>query len=153
MMEKQLKVAALKSGTVIDHLPSDQVFKVVSILNLENYENQMSIGINLDSARLGTKGIIKITDRFLAEHEVNKIALLAPQAKINIIKDYEVVEKFNLSLPDEIRDIVHCVNPKCITNNEGIPTRFRVLHHHGATTLKCHYCEREFNKEEAKINE
>ena len=150
-MEKELKVAALKNGTVIDHLPSDKVFKVISVLHLKHYENQISIGINLDSKRLGTKGIIKIADRFLVETEVNKIALIAPQAKINIIKDYEVVEKFNLILPHEIKGMMSCVNPKCITNTEAVTTRFYVNRHDKKTMLKCHYCEREFNQEEGKL--
>ncbi len=150
-MEKQLKVAALKNGTVIDHLPSDKVFNVISILNLKQSENQISIGINLDSKQLGNKGIIKIADRFLAESEVNKIALIAPQTKINIIKDYEVVEKFNLHLPHEIIGMVQCVNPQCITNNESVPTHFYVSRNNDKTMLRCHYCERQFLQEEGKI--
>lgn len=151
-MEKELKVAALRNGTVIDHLPSNQVFKVVSILQLENCKNQITIGNNLDSKRMGTKGIVKISDRFLKEDEVNKIALIAPNAKINIIRNYEVVEKYALTLPDEIRDVVRCMNPKCITNNEPVSTRFHVIADGDQVLLKCHYCEREVLREKAKIN-
>ena len=151
-MEKELKVAALCNGTVIDHLPSNQVFKVVSILQLENCKNQITIGNNLDSKRMGTKGIVKISDRFLKEDEVNKIALIAPNAKINIIRNYEVVEKYALTLPDEIRDVVRCMNPKCITNNEPVGTRFHVITDGDQVLLKCHYCEREVLREKAKIN-
>ena len=151
-MEKELKVAALRNGTVIDHLPSNQVFGVVSILQLENCKNQITIGNNLDSKRMGTKGIVKISDRFLKEDEVNKIALIVPKAKINIIRNYEVVEKYTLTLPEEIRDVVRCMNPKCITNNEPVGTRFRVITDSERVLLKCHYCEREVPREQAKIN-
>ena len=87
-MEKKLKVAALCNGTVIDHIPSEKLFEVVALLDLEHCANQITIGNNLDSRILGQKGIIKISDRFFAEEEINKIALIAPNAKINIVKSY-----------------------------------------------------------------
>jgi aspartate carbamoyltransferase regulatory subunit len=145
------KVAALRNGTVIDHIPTDKVFKVVSILNLEQYQNQISIANHLESSKLGKKGLVKISDKILAENETNKIALIAPNAKINIIKDFEVVEKRPLSLPDEIVDVVQCSNPKCITNNQPIATRFFVLAEDGQVRLKCRYCEREISQEEARL--
>ncbi|NDV45985.1 aspartate carbamoyltransferase regulatory subunit [Paludibacter sp. 221] len=150
-MEKELKVAALKDGTVIDHIPADKLFKVVLILELEKCKNQVTVGNNLESKRLISKGIIKITDRFFEESEVNKIALLAPNAKINIIKDYEVVEKRPLTLPEEIRDIIQCANPNCITNHQPVATRFFVMKEDNEVRLKCRYCEREVKQEEVKI--
>lgn len=152
MSTKILQVAALKNGTVIDHLPANQVFKVVSLLHLDTYSGQITIGNNLDSKQMGTKGIIKISDKFLAESETNKIALIAPKAIINIIRNYEVVEKRSLTLPDEIREIVRCVNTKCITNNEPVSTRFHVLYDHGETILKCHYCEHEVKRQDITLN-
>ncbi len=142
-MGKELKVAALCDGTVIDHIPSSKLFSVVSILGLENCSNQITIGNNLESKRLGTKGIIKISDRFFAEHEINKIALIAPNAKINIIRDYQVVEKHPLTLPEEVREIVYCANPNCITNHQPVATKFFVITEDKEVRLKCHYCERE----------
>ena len=150
-MEKELKVAALKNGTVIDHIPSDKLFKVASILQVEKCDSQVTLGNNLESKRLGLKGIIKVSDRFFEESETNKIALLAPKAKINIIRDYEVVEKRALTLPDEIRDIVQCVNPNCITNHQAVATRFYVVDENSEIRLKCRYCEREVKQEEVKI--
>ncbi|NDP21569.1 MAG: aspartate carbamoyltransferase regulatory subunit [Paludibacter sp.] len=150
-MEKKLKVAALCNGTVIDHIPSDKLFKVVSILHLESSINQITLANNLESAKIGTKGLIKISDRAFEEDETNKIALIAPNAKINIIRDFKVVEKRPLSLPDEIREIVQCANPVCITNNQPVTTRFHVLKHYNEIMLKCHYCEREVKREEVKI--
>jgi len=149
--DKKLKVAALRSGTVIDHIPADKLYKVVSILHLDTCENMITIGNNLDSAKVGKKGIIKISDRAFAEDETNKIALIAPNAKINIIRDFQVVEKRLLKLPDEIREIVQCTNPNCITNNQPVTTRFMVMNHSGEIMLKCHYCEREVRRDEARI--
>ena len=150
-MEKKLKVAALCNGTVIDHIPSDKLFKVVSILHLEDSLNQFTLANNLESAKIGSKGLVKISDRAFAEDETNKIALIAPNAKINIIKDYLVVEKRPLSLPEEIREIVQCANPNCITNHQPVTTRFHVLNNDGDIMLKCHYCEREVRRDEVKI--
>ena len=150
-MEKKLKVAALCNGTVIDHIPSDKLFKVVSILHLDTCLNQITLANNLESAKIGSKGLIKISDRAFAEDETNKIALIAPNAKINIIRDYLVVEKRPLSLPEEIREIVQCTNPNCITNHQPVTTRFQVLTNDGEVMLKCHYCEREVKQDEVKI--
>ena len=151
MSTKELKVAALRNGTVIDHIPADKLYKVVSILHLETCEHQITIGNNLDSAKVGKKGIIKISDRAFLEDETNKIALIAPNAKINIIRDFAVVEKRPLCLPEEIREIVQCANPNCITNHQPVTTRFHVLNNDGEIMLKCHYCEREVRRDEAKI--
>lgn len=150
-MEKELKVAALRNGTVIDHIPADKLYKVVYILHLDICEQQITIGNNLDSAKVGKKGIIKISERAFAEDETNKIALIAPNAKINIVRDFQVVEKRPLVLPEEIREIVQCGNPNCITNNQPVSTKFHVLNRDGETLLKCHYCEREVKLEEVKI--
>ena len=150
-MEKELKVAALRNGTVIDHIPADKLYQVVSILHLDTCEHQITIGNNLDSAKVGKKGIIKISDRAFEEDETNKIALIAPNAKINIIRDYLVVEKRPLTLPAEIKEIVQCANPNCITNNQPVTTRFHVIKHDEETVLKCHFCEREVKMEEVKI--
>lgn len=150
-MEKELKVAALRNGTVIDHIPADKLFKVVSILHLDTCLNQITLANNLDSAKIGSKGLIKISERAFAEDETNKIALIAPNAKINIIRDFMVVEKRPLILPDEIREIVQCTNPVCITNNQPVTTRFHVLKHDDEIMLKCHYCEREVKRDKVKI--
>jgi len=151
MPTKELKVAALRNGTVIDHIPADKLYKVVSILHLDTCEHQITIGNNLDSSKVGKKGIIKISDRAFAEDETNKIALIAPNAKINIIRDFLVVEKRHLCLPAEIREIIQCTNPVCITNNQPVTTKFHVQDHDGHVVLKCHYCEREVTQENVKI--
>ena len=148
---KHLQVAALSNGTVIDHIPANKLFKVFSLLNLENCKETITVGNNLNSEAVGKKGIIKISERIFSEDETNKIALIAPKAKINIIQNYEVIEKRLLSLPDEVREIVQCLNPACITNHQPVHTWFHVTTEENETRLKCHYCEREVKLEEIKL--
>jgi aspartate carbamoyltransferase regulatory subunit len=141
MKDKQLIVNAIKNGTVIDHIPAKNLFKVISILGLQTIDNQITFGTNLESKKLGSKAIVKISDRYFLDEEINKIALVAPQAKLNIIRDYEVIEKRVVEVPDYIQGIVKCVNPKCITNNEEVKTKFTVVTKN-EVSLKCHYCEK-----------
>jgi len=148
--EKELQVKVLKNGTVIDHIPSDILFKVVSLLQLDSVKNQITIGNNLNSRRMGKKGIIKISDRYYEEEEISRIALIAPDAKINIIRDFEVIEKKVLSLPDSFTGIVKCPNPKCITNNEPMKTKFEVIKKN-PVVLRCPYCEREIQQEDIQL--
>lgn len=149
-MEKELKVAALCNGTVIDHIPSAKLFQVISILKLDGISNQVTFGYNLESKKLGKKAIIKVSDKYLSQEEVNKIAILAPKAKINIIKNYEVAEKMVLQLPDQLNGVIRCKNPKCITNNEPMNTKFRTIDK-AIGLFKCHYCERIMEGENAEI--
>ena len=93
MSRKELVVSALENGTVLDHIPADNVYKALRILNLKGIENQITIGINLNSKQHGKKGIIKIADKFFEDDELNKLALLAPEATVNVIRDFKVVEK------------------------------------------------------------
>ena len=138
----ELAVAALKNGTVIDHIPARALFNAVKILGLAEMENSITIGYNLDSNKLGKKGIIKVADIEFAPEILDRIALIAPTAVINIIRDYEVVEKRAVRLPQTVINVIKCNNPKCITNNEPMNTRFSVIA--GSpdkdTALKCHYC-------------
>lgn len=139
--KKELVVSAIKDGTVIDHIPAKSLFKVISILELNKIETPITIGSNLVSKKIGKKGIIKISDKFLSDNELNKIALFAPEAKINIIRNYNVVEKKVVQVPDYIEGIVKCMNPKCITNFEQVKTKFDVIDKKNVT-LKCKYCEK-----------
>jgi aspartate carbamoyltransferase regulatory subunit len=141
MKDKRLSVSAIKEGTVIDHIPASALFKVVSILNLEKLDTMITIGNSLGSDKLGKKGIIKLSKVFFKDDDINKIALVAPCAKLNLIRDYEVVEKRVVEIPDVIVGIAKCVNPKCITNNEAVTTRFEVVSK-SEVKLKCHYCEK-----------
>lgn len=146
----ELAVAALREGTVIDHIPSAVLFKVVRILGLEKTSRAVTIGCNLESKRMGSKGIIKVADTFFDDATMNRIALLAPEAVVNTIRDYEVVEKRRVELPDHITGIVRCANPKCITNNEPMSTRFDVISR-SPVVVRCHYCNHAVDGSEAKI--
>jgi aspartate carbamoyltransferase regulatory subunit len=147
---KQLSVSAIKNGTVIDHIPAKSMFKVLHILGLEKVDDMIAFGTNLESQKLGKKGIIKVSNVFFLDEEINKIALVAPEAKLNIIKDYEVVEKRVVEVPDKIVGIARCVNPKCITNNETILTKFNIVSKKDVS-LKCHYCGKITNQENLVI--
>lgn len=145
-----LAVAALKNGTVVDHIPSEALFKCVKILGIENLDRQLTIGNNLRSDKLGTKGIIKIADVQFPEPVLNRIALVAPSAVVNIISDYEVVEKRQVTLPSTIVGIVKCNNPKCITNHEPMLTRFDVTDSE-KREMRCHYCGHSVKASKADI--
>ncbi len=143
----KLAVAALKNGTVIDHIPSHLVFKVAQLLDLENVEGSVTIGYNLDSKKLGKKGILKVSGVEFPVETLNRLALVAPNVNVNIIEDYKVVRKFKVTLDDEVVDIVKCTNPKCITNNEPMRTYFHVIDKSNVV-IKCHYCERMIEKDD-----
>jgi len=150
-MERQLKVSAINNGTVLDHIPADQLFKVIEILNLRSCDKPMTFGVNLDSKLLKKKAIIKISDTFFEDEDINKIALIAPQAKINIISNFEVVEKRILSIPPKIEGIVKCVNPVCITNHQPVKTIFTTIIEDKSLRLLCHYCEKITDSNNLKI--
>ena len=142
MTRKELVVSALENGTVLDHIPAENVYKALDILNLRGIENQITIGINLTSKFFGKKGIIKIEDKFFEDEELNKLALIAPQATVNIIRDFKVVEKKKLSMPKEVVGIAKCRNPKCVTNHQPIQTRFATVEKDNKISLLCHFCEK-----------
>jgi len=150
MDDKKLQVSAIKNGTVIDHIPASNLFKVINILGLNKIETQMTFGSNFESKKLGRKAIIKLSDVFFADEDINKIALVAPDAKLNIIKNYKVVEKKIVEVPDHIKGIAKCMNPKCITNHEGIVTKFTVVSKKDVA-IKCNYCEKITDAEHMEI--
>ena len=142
MSRKELVVSALENGTVLDHIPAENVYKALEILNLKGIENQITIGINLTSKAQGKKGIIKIEDKFFEDDELNKLALIAPNATVNIIRDFKVVEKKKLTMPTEVIGIAKCRNPKCVTNHQPIKTRFTTVAKGDEISLLCHFCEK-----------
>lgn len=150
MKKKELAVAALERGTVIDHIPSDALFKAVRLLGIENLDKSVTIGHNLASSRLGRKGIIKVADTIFPDEVINRIAVIAPSAVINIIEDYEVVSKQSVTLPDVIVDIVRCSNPKCVCRNEPMKSRFHVIGRN-PVVLRCRYCDHEVRGDEAEL--
>jgi len=147
---RQLQVSAIKNGTVIEHIESKNTFKVANILHIEDEHQLVLVGVNLTSGNLGKKGLIKIEGKNLTQDEANKIALIAPDATLNIIKDYEVIEKKKVSLQDELIGIVKCFNPNCISNHEKVRTRFYV-ERKDLPRLRCHYCERAMEREDIEL--
>jgi aspartate carbamoyltransferase regulatory subunit len=143
---KELVVSAIENGTVIDHIPTHAVLQVMRILNLDQSPYQVLFGVNLDSQKYGKKGIIKVRDKFFDSIEINKIALVAPTATLIEIRDFKVVSKKNVEIPDSVEGFVKCFNPRCITNHEEVPTRFRVVDKENLKLL-CHYCEKITKKE------
>ena len=129
----ELQVAAIENGSVLDHIPSEHLFKVAQLLGLEHMDHRITIGNNLKSSKMGHKGVIKIADKFFEEDEINRIAVVAPNVVLNTIRDYEVVEKRR--------------NPKCITNNEPMKSRFYVTDKE-CGTVQCRYCEHKIHRDE-----
>jgi aspartate carbamoyltransferase regulatory subunit len=142
MTRKELVVSALENGTVLDHIPAENVYKALDLLDLKDIESQITIGINLISKIHGRKGIIKIADKFFEDEELNKLALIAPNATVNVIRDFKVVEKKMLKTPEEVIGIAKCKNPKCVTNHQPIKTKFATVQNGDKISLKCHYCEK-----------
>ena len=148
--KEALQVSALCNGTVIDHIPADKLFEVVNILDIPSMTTNVTIGYNLKSRKLGTKGLIKVADKFFTDEEVDRISLVAPKVVLNTIRDYQVVEKREVKMPEEIRGLVRCPNPKCVTNNEPMTTFFKLVDKERGV-IKCRYCEKETNIENISL--
>ena len=148
--KQALQVSALCNGTVIDHIPADKLFAVVNLLEISTMSNNVTIGFNLESKKLGKKGLIKISDRFFTDDEIDKISVVAPNVVLNTIRDYNVVEKREVKMPDEIHNIIKCNNLNCITNNEPMETHFYVANRE-THTLKCRYCEKEVSLDDITL--
>lgn len=140
MAEKEVRVLPIKEGTVIDHIAAGQALRVLRILGItETSREVVSVAMNVPSRAVGRKDIVKVENRELIPKEVHKIALIAPHATINIIRDYKVVDKYTVSLPVEIVGVVKCANPNCISNTcEPVVSKFIVKE----SGLRCYYCER-----------
>lgn len=144
-------VAAIENGTVIDHIPSSKLFEVVRLLHLEDIRGaSIMVGYNLSSKKMGHKSIIKVSDKYFSDAELNQLSVVAPNVSLCIIKDYEVVEKKKVTLPEDLRGIVKCSNPKCITNNEPMDTFFHVSDRDRGI-IQCRYCEKEQSIEHVKL--
>ncbi|HDS45931.1 MAG TPA: aspartate carbamoyltransferase regulatory subunit [Methanomicrobia archaeon] len=143
-MKKELKVVPIRNGTVIDHITAGQALNVLKILGIHaDTDAALSVATNVRSKQMGRKDIVKVEDRELKPEEVDKIALIAPNATINIIRDSEVVEKHKVFLPPSIEGIIRCANPNCISNVEREPvvSRFITISEH-PLRFRCVYCER-----------
>lgn len=150
MSKKERLVAAIENGTVIDHIPAEKTYAVATLLGLQKLQTPVTIGYNYPSKKLGKKGIIKIEDKSFTDEEISRLSVVAPNVVLNVIRDYEVVEKKKVVTPDTLKGIVRCNNPKCITNNEPMNTIFHVIDKNSGI-IKCHYCDKEQVISEVKL--
>lgn len=146
-----MPVATICEGIVIDHIPSDKLFDVVTLLHLEHATGAVTIGNNLESAYLGKKGIIKVADAQFSDELLNRIAIVAPNVHLNFIANYEVVEKRKATLPEHIYGIIRCPNVKCITNNEPMQTHFITKQAENEEFFECHYCGRKIESDKIEL--
>ncbi|PIR96852.1 MAG: aspartate carbamoyltransferase regulatory subunit [Candidatus Doudnabacteria bacterium CG10_big_fil_rev_8_21_14_0_10_41_10] len=139
---KTLSVSAIKEGTVIDHITAGSALKIIRLLNLPADKKTVTVGLNLPSRILGRKDIIKVSGREVTSQEANKIAVLAPQASINVIKNYKIIKKFLVQIPQKIEGVIVCPNPQCVTNHESTASIFLAEQHKYLVQLHCQYCEK-----------
>jgi aspartate carbamoyltransferase regulatory subunit len=142
------QVEAIANGTVIDHIPAETTLRVAALVSAGG--DQVFIGNNLRSTRLGRKGVVKISGRELGPRQFAGLALLAPSASVSVIRDYVVVSKSQVTVPDRFDGIARCANPNCITNHEQWTTRFQVVCSN-PLTVRCCYCERSFDTGELNL--
>ena len=148
------RVTAIKNGTVIDHIPSGQALKVLELLNLSGDTSvPVSLVMHVPSKKMGAKDIIKVEDRELTQSELDRLALVAPDSSIAIIRAYSVAEKLNVNLGDEVINVVRCTFSNCITQNprEPLPHRLKGIRT-APLALRCHYCQRPQDLDELVLN-
>lgn len=150
-MTKTLSVSAIQNGTVVDHIATDQTLRIMSMLQLLENRNKVTVGFNLPSKRMKFKDLIKIEDHELTPEEANQITVFAPEATINIIKNYEVVKKLDTKLPESVHSIFVCPNSACITHVEPVESLFYIPEHGKVMKLVCHYCEKSFERNQVKV--
>lgn len=150
MTKHELKVKPIENGTVIDHITANKALHILKILGLPDEDViNVTVAMNVSSRETGRKDIVKIENREIDHEELNQIALIAPKATINIIRNYEVIKKDKIILPQVIKSIIKCTNDKCITNyeNEPINSKFNVIESQ-PPVLRCHYCEKLIKNED-----
>jgi aspartate carbamoyltransferase regulatory subunit len=145
---KHYLVAALENGTVIDHIPTGKAFFILRLLKLDNHHKQVSVGMHLSSAQMGSKDIIKVEGWELSPNEASQIAIFAPRATVNIIQDYRVIDKYVVKTPPSIAQYIICPNPNCITNHEKTSRLFYIESHRKESQLQCQFCEKVFSRNE-----
>ncbi|WP_311152136.1 aspartate carbamoyltransferase regulatory subunit [Neisseria sicca] len=147
METPKLSVEAIEKGTVIDHIPAGKGLIILRQFKLLHYGSAVTVGFNLPSKTQGSKDIIKITGVWLDDNVANRLALFAPEAVVNTIDHFKVINKRRLTLPDEIAEVFRCPNTNCASHGEPVKSRFYVRKQSGQTKLKCHYCEKTFSRD------
>lgn len=138
----KIRIVKIHDGTVIDHIRAGKALEVLKMLGITGKEgNVVTLAMNISSSRIGKKDIVKVENRDLDSAEVARIALVAPEATINLIKDSKVIKKTRVELPDIITGVMVCTNPRCITNKEREPIRAKYqVTSKNPIKLKCLYC-------------
>jgi aspartate carbamoyltransferase regulatory subunit len=141
-MQEELKVSKIRNGTVIDHIRAGMAPMVLKILGVEHGFSEIVImAMNVRSHTMGFKDIVKLENQFIPDELVKKIAIVAPQATVNTIKDFKLAQKREVELPKELFGILRCLNRNCITNSfERVQSHFTVESRE-PLCLRCHYCE------------
>ena len=153
MEQSELMVRRIKEGTVIDHIDEGKGLQVLDALKIDGQDGSLiTLAMNVPSGKSKKKDIIKVENKFLKDDDTNKIAIIASKATINIIKNYKLIEKRRVALPNEIDKIFRCTNPDCITNStEHIESIMDVIDKEGMV-LKCRYCARILDVSKIKYN-
>jgi len=146
ILKPKIRITPIGFGTAIDHITPGMGLRIVEVIKVEK-DNAISIAINTESKKLGRKDLILFENKFLNEKELDKVKLLARNATHNVIKDFKIVEKERLGLPERVSEIIECINPTCITNHEMIPTKF-IITKKKPLQAKCYYCETVMEEEE-----
>ena len=146
MPEHKLQVEAIERGTVIDHIPAGMGIRILKFFQLSDQDHPITVGLNLRSKHQGKKDIIKVENTVFDVTQSNQLALFAKDATINVIDDYEVVEKYRVTLPDRIDSVLSCPNSNCISHHEPVSSKFHVSESKHGVVLKCHYCEKSFSQ-------
>ena len=147
METHKLSVEAIEKGTVIDHIPAGKGLIILRQFKLLHYGSAVTVGFNLPSKTQGSKDIIKITGVWLDDNAANRLALFAPEAVVNTIDHFKVINKRRLTLPEEIAELFRCPNTNCASHGDPVKSRFYVRKQSGQTKLKCHYCEKTFSRD------
>lgn len=149
---RELRVTPIKNGTVIDHIPAGMALKVLKILGIgDGVASTVTVAMHVPSRAMGWKDIVKVEDRELGAREVEKIALIAPTATVNVIRNYNVAEKRRVTLPDRAVGILRCANPNCISNaREPVDAEF-IVKSKAPLRVFCKYCDRELEDVAAHI--
>lgn len=147
MNKTQLQVEAIHNGTVIDHIPAGQGIRILQLFGLAENRERITVGLNLPSKALGAKDIIKVENVRLSSAQANQLALFAPEATVNLIEDFEVVEKLQLQLPEQVEGVFSCPNGNCISHREPVSGEFRVRAVRHQVMFRCRYCEKSFQRD------
>lgn len=147
MKDKKMQVEAICNGYVIDHIPSGQGVKILKLFSLTDTNQRVTVGFNLPTHNGMAKDLIKVENTEISKSQANQLALLAPDATINVIREFEVIDKHKLTLPEQVEDVFPCPNSNCITHGEPVMSSFTVKRIRDNIGLKCKYCEKTFSKQ------